>query len=146
MPQNFQDFYKLAAKRLLELTSGFVKAMRWVQGASGPQSPLGAVGYFWSPDKTTWYNLPAGFQLSMKTSRGIDLSTEAIAQVRNVWLSQAEPLGHELIREALDIVRPNQRSALLIGISALETGLKEYIQLRVKYANLILEKMPSLGP
>ena len=60
-----------------------------------------------------------------------------------MWLSQAEPLGHELIREALDFASSNPRSALLIGVSALETGLKEYIQFRVKYSDLILEKMPS---
>jgi hypothetical protein len=143
MPQNFQDFYHLTVKRLLESTSGFVKTLRWVQGASGPQSPLAGVAYYWSVDKTTWFDMPSGLTAAMKQNRGIDLSGKAIAQARDVWLSQTEPLGHELIREALDIVRPNPRSALLIGISALETGLKEYIQFRVKYADLILEKMPS---
>jgi hypothetical protein len=52
------------------------------------------------------------------------LSDDVLADVR---MDVVEPLGHELLREALDLQHSNPRAALVIGIAALEVGLKECV-------------------
>ena len=77
-------------------------------------------------------------------SRGIDPTPNTIHQVSDVLAAaHGEPIGHELIREAFDNVPMNPRSALLIGVSALETGLKDYTRSRIPYSEILLEDMPS---
>lgn len=88
--------------------------------------------------------MPHNFGVMLEQPRGMNMSATAVEEVRDVWLSgQREPLAQELIREAFDIATGNPRSGLLIGLSALETDLKEYIAFRVKNSDIILEKLPA---
>ncbi len=55
--------------------------------------------------------MPHELSARVEQLRPIDVSPEAIDKVREVWASDdAEPLGHELIREALDIASTNPRN------------------------------------
>lgn len=54
-----------------------------------------------------------------------------------------EPLSHELFREAWNQKDLNLRSALVIGITALETGIKDLISELVPDAEWLIKNIPS---
>lgn len=144
MPARFQEQYAGWQNSLSELVTSFVKTIRWVQATAGNQRPFGQIGYYWSVDKTEWQTMPSSFGVMIEQPRGINMSKTAVEEARDIWLSgQREPLAQELIREAFDVATGNPRSGLLIGLSALETGLKEYIAFRVENSDIILEKLPA---
>ncbi len=62
-----------------------------------------------------------------------------------LWESQdaQEPLAHQLLREAKNIVGQNRRSALLICYSALEVGVKQHISNCVPDAAWLATNSPS---
>lgn len=66
---------------------------------------------------------------------------QSVRLARNSQKGNIEPLGHELIREAFDISHQVPRSSFMIGVSALETGLKNYVQFRVPNSDILLEKI-----
>ncbi len=55
---------------------------------------------------------------------------------------QEEPLAHVLWREGWDQRLANRRSALLLGVTALEVGVKQFISSRVPPADWLLEEAP----
>jgi hypothetical protein len=144
MPRRFQEFGSRIHHELADLARRFIKTIRWMQRTSGKQSPFAHVSFQWSTDKVSWQAMPYAFHARILFGQGIDTSQSAVNELKQLWLSgQDEPLAHELIREAMDVFHTNPRSALLIGVTAIETGLKRYIQLRVPKSEIILEKMPS---
>lgn len=144
LPRKFQALSHEIKRQLSDYVHNFIKTLRWIQGASGGQSPFAFVQFQWSWDKASWHNMPHSIRVRITTPRGIDTSTQAIERIRAMWASEeSEPLAHELVREARDIANTNPRSALLIGVSALETGLKGYIQSIVPNSHIIIDKMPS---
>jgi hypothetical protein len=144
MPQSFQDISGQMLERLTDSVRSFVKTLRWAQATSGTQSPFAFVGYEWSSDKVSWHAMPHSISVRIGQSRGISTTSEDIKEITEILTAaHSEPLGHELIREAFDIASMNPRSALLVGVSALETGLKDYIRLRIPHSEILLEEMPS---
>lgn len=88
--------------------------------------------------------MPHSIRVRVTSPKAINPSREAIQIVEEIYdRKETEPLAHELLREARDVATANPRSALLICVSALETGLKTYIQAIVPHSGIILEKMQS---
>ncbi len=143
-PEAFRDYHSETRQMLSDLAARFVKTSRWVHNASGGWSPFATFGFFWSPDKESWKSMPADFQVRMDIGRGMKIDSHSLAVIAQVWQDgYLEPLGHELVREALDVCQSNPRSALLIGISAIETGVKEYIHRLLPHSHILLEKIQS---
>ena len=126
------DFRVLAAKCCSAfLTLHDLLSNRYV-GSKRPPAHKARLGL---SDKASWYNMPHSMSVGIGQSRGIDPTPNTIHQVSDVLAAaHGEPIGHELIREAFDNVPMNPRSALLIGVSALETGLKDYTRSRIPYS------------
>ena len=55
----------------------------------------------------------------------------------------SEPLRHELLREATEQLARNPRSALVMGIAALEVGTKEFIEGRLPDAGWLVQEIPT---
>jgi hypothetical protein len=55
----------------------------------------------------------------------------------------SEPIGHSLYAEALELKSSNPKSALLIGIAALETGFKEFVARLAPDAAWLVENAPT---
>jgi hypothetical protein len=62
---------------------------------------------------------------------------DRIASARN------EPIAHELLREALHVQATSRRAALVLGMAALEAGVKGYVSDVVPHATWLLENIPS---
>jgi hypothetical protein len=144
MPTKFQELSRSVSNKLSGLAHKFIKTLRWTQGAAGPHSPFSHVGFQWSNDKVHWNTMPSEFYASLEVLVGLDVRPDAIRRVEEIGAcGEEEPFAHELMREAFDIAATNPRSALLIGCSALETALKEYLNLVVPNSYIILEEVPS---
>ena len=57
--------------------------------------------------------------------------------------NEAQPIGHELLREAFITRNANPRSALIVAVAALEVGVKEYIAARAPDAEWLAFNLPS---
>lgn len=144
-PSNFQNLYSEMYTELAEILKTYVCTLRWAQNASSKQSPFGHISFEWSFDKQIWSSMPHNFSFSIEQHTGLQL--KSLALITKLWTEQRfEPLAHELLREAFDVLHTNPRSALLIGATALETGLKHYINFLLPNSNILLEKMPSPSP
>lgn len=143
MPQQYQIFQRSVDSGLRDLAQKFITTLRWYQAASGRHNPFAHVSSEWSEDGATWYTLPSTISSRAEVLQGVDTRFAVLAEI----LSEGdEPFAHELIREARDLTRSAPRSALLIAMSAIETGLKHYVAYLVPNADSLLEKMPSPSP
>jgi hypothetical protein len=144
-PNNFQDIQREMNSKLHDLIESYIKTLRWVQRASGKQAPLAFVSFEYSFDRQNWHSMPNNSYVTVHSPKPIKL--KALDSVTELWTqNKFEPLAHELLREAFDVLRSNPRSALLIGSTALETGLKHFIDFLLPNAGILLEKMPSPPP
>ncbi len=54
-----------------------------------------------------------------------------------------EPAGHELLREAWNLRHDSPRSALMLGVAALEVGVKEFVSKLVPQSEWLCFEMPA---
>lgn len=144
MPRAFQSRSKEIRNELSNLIKNFFTTFRWVLKISGPHNPYSFVDFQFSQNKEAWESIPASWTVSIVQKKPIVIGKEKQGPIKKLWIEGSrEPLGHELIREAQNIFSSNPRSALLIGCSALETGLKKYIAFGIPKSEILLEEIPS---
>ena len=102
-------------------------------------------GLQFSLDRTQWQHLPYfGHELDTwsEVHALIDPSQKVeLDQYTMTGISQ--PLGHELLREAFTTRSKNPRSSLLVTMTALEVGVKEYIADLVPSAEWLAFHVPT---
>ncbi len=78
-------------------------------------------------------------------ARGIVWSDPNVLALNNMWSNKEiqEPLGHELLREAVTVSESSPRSALLILCSALEVAVKQHISFMVPDSTWLIMEAPS---
>jgi hypothetical protein len=77
-------------------------------------------------------------------SAGVPLTYSAAARVQALLdVGAVEPLGHHLLREARGVWMTNPRSAVVIAVAAIETGLKRLIAELVPDTRWLLESLQS---
>jgi hypothetical protein len=136
---------------LFQATRKVTGALRWRYGILGPHSPYAAQEDEWSFDAEQWHPLPSGMQLRVELGpRATVHVTPDVKADTEALLSSgvAESLGHELFREAWAIRKESPRSALVIGVAALEAGFKKFVADLVPEAAWLMENVqtPPLVP
>ena len=144
LPEGFRSFSENAVRELRDHLTRTVRVMRWRQAGAGPHSPFSHTAQRFSLDGTTWHPLPMTLlgYVSLQGSlsfRGRDW--EQIVDI--VARGGDEPFSHELYREAWEQRTQNPRSALLLGIAALEIGIKECVAELVPDAEWLVLEAPS---
>lgn len=135
-----QDLKRELSQSLEEL----VKCVRWTQDSSGGHQPTGFVSFCWSKDGDDWHAVPHDMGVKVSRLKNIRLSPSDLSLALDLHgRKEFEPLGHELVREANQLVRGSPRSALLIAFTALEAGLKSTYIHFVPDAKRLVEEMPS---
>jgi hypothetical protein len=133
--------------RATEYVRRVTKLLRWKVGIpSSHHNPIhSGRDTTWSDDGTTWNLLPGGIRMSLLWSGGFKFPDDALFDAAKEMLvaGEAEPLGHELLREALTIQNDNPRSSLLIGVTAAEVGLKSFIGKMIPHAEWLAMHVPS---
>jgi len=88
--------------------------------------------------------MPDTLTATLEALENLRASTEVCEEVRTlVDRGVAEPIGHELFREAWPQRGANPRSALIMGVAAAESGFKECVADLVPDARWIVEHAPS---
>jgi hypothetical protein len=128
MPQSFRQFADALGAEISDAASAALGALRWRSRALGSQRILSARPIEWSLDDEEWEMLPTSTGVTIVDVPRIEVSHEAAHELQ-VLLDEgvSEPLAHALLREGWSQRRENPSSALLIGIAALEIGIKEYV-------------------
>jgi hypothetical protein len=125
-----------------------VSALRWRCGVSdGPLSPLSDATYEFSIDGAEWRSIPryaASARIRFSRARRNLVEDEIQAGVADLLVrGKDEPLGYQLLREALELRKTHPRSALVIGIAAIEVGFKHFVADLVPDAAWLAIEAPS---
>ncbi|MDB4963443.1 MAG: hypothetical protein JWP01_3442 [Myxococcales bacterium] len=145
-PQGLRDSLGEIRDELETAALTVVALVRWRMDARGGHDPVREDrGVRFSFDGTNWWRLPDPsheMESWSETHAVIDAQIHAeLEQYTARNLSQ--PLGHELLREAFSTRSKNPRSALIVTMTALEVGVKEYIADLVPDAEWLAFEAPS---
>ena len=136
LPEDLQTLCVSAGRKLQQHAVRFVRLLRWLEKADGPDRILShedpRFRLYWKTTQESFRSVPWPKQGSIVSEMGGGLtwSDEDRQALSQLWKNpgREEPLGHQLLREAKEIAEHNPRSALLICYSALEVGLKQHIE------------------
>jgi hypothetical protein len=117
----------------------------WTHGRDSPLDPFGSIQAWYSESGEQWH------KYSIARSIGLDIlsaTTSIYATnvrvdeiVQKVEAGAEEPLGRQLFREAWSQAHENPRSALVIGVTAAEVGLKRLIGTLIPQANWLVQEI-----
>lgn len=144
IPELFYSFATQVHKEMYDYAIRIVRVLRWRANASCPHNPVCGNTSEFSLDGNEWMPLPLPPAYYIDLERDVRISKEiGIEIVEEVQAGNDEPLAHVLLREAWNGRKASPRSALLIGISAAEVGLKQSISKLIPEASWILSNLPS---
>jgi hypothetical protein len=145
MPQAFQEFARQLRGELFAAAAAALGLLRWRRRTLGSPRPFLSRGAFWSEDGEAWDHLPANTSLEVQAGGPcLELRPETAAELQSLIESHAvEPLGHVLFREAWSQRRVNPRGSLLMVMTALEVGVKQYITHCMPETEWLMDNVPS---
>jgi hypothetical protein len=144
MPEGFQTFAAQVYSELDEAAEAVVGVLRWRSRSLGAPQPFSSRGVECSVDGAAWDWMPSTASAHISADDRVGLTPGAVAELEALLgAGQTEPLGHVLFREAWSQRHSNRRSSLLLGMSALEIAVKEYITACVPDAEWLALNLPS---
>lgn len=144
LPKGAKPWFRQIKDELSDQLFNFVKQLRWVQNTAGGHWPFASVGAFWSLDGEEWNRFPSKSSLRIHQHRPIEASDAARVRMAAIVTNRAhEPISHDLIREAGELVHRAPRSALLVAFAALETGTKLQLTRMIPDASALIDRLPS---
>ncbi len=145
LPTSMQSFLDQVSRELHAATRRVVDLLRWRKAYEGPHQPFSFRTAKWSFDNVNWHTTPYSTRAHIWTSLSNLRIDEANRKLVQELLDKEieAPLSDTLYREAWEQRRKNPRSALLIGLSSLEVGVKHLIGERVPDASWLIEELPA---
>ena len=145
LPDSIADYGTAASLEVASRMRRTFELVRWRSNASLPNHPFEYVGAEFSVDDgTTWLRLPLKPQATLRKPAALLFDAEAASSLQALAMAAVdEPVAHHLLREASDIATANPRSAIVIGVAAVEAGFKHLVQELVPPSAWLVEKMPS---
>jgi hypothetical protein len=142
---SLQDFLSETRNGLAFSLRFAVGVLRWRLGHAGPLDPVSVLRVAWSSnDSENWHIFPRKTSGRLVRMDIPEITREVSKDVQGlVDQLTLEPLAHELWREAWDQRRTNPRSAMLIGMAALEVGIKQFAARRIPDAGWLLAEAPA---
>jgi hypothetical protein len=145
-PESYRSIVDNTERFLLDYAHRTVSAIQWrlrIRGAHGP-FPL-RQRLFWSLDGERWQVTPG---VSGFTDEDLFATPEIKETLRHeleslVKARDADPIGHELLREAFNLRSVSPRSAFILAVASLECGFKQYVSKRIPEAAWLMENIPS---
>lgn len=138
------DFCNEIKKELDEYASRVFKLIRWRSNSSGPANQIYGTEYLFSFDGKQWHRLPHTQGVFIDVHRFISVTDSSKKEILEFFqIGIDEPLGHSLFREAWRLQKSNPRSSIIMGISALEIGIKECISNLQPETLWLLENSPT---
>lgn len=128
-----------------------VKVFRWLVDLPFNIDKRGKnVELHWSYNKSRWEKVPQNVEPSYSIiglyggSATDVVNNELIKSIIAANINQEEPLAHDILLEAFTLMNNgNLRAAYVLGYSALEVGVKHYIQKKAPMTSWLIDNMPS---
>lgn len=144
-PQPYRSFVDTVQMELADYAKRTIAVLQWrtsIEGVPDPRQQHGRLE--WSFDGQDWRATPGiGGMVAGMVLAFYPVHDAVQTQIENlVKNGQAEPLGHELFREAWSQRERNPRSALILGIAAAEVGFKQCIVDLVPTTQWLAENLP----
>jgi hypothetical protein len=144
MPESLRTFANRLDAEIHGAVTDAVGILRWRSRTLGPRHPLSSTFIEWTLDGETWHPMPVSGDATLGDVSRLDVTTATAAELQALLdASQLEPLAHALFREAWSQRYANPSSSFLIGMAALEIGVKHYIAACVPAATWLAEHVPS---
>jgi hypothetical protein len=144
LPNGAKPWFGQIRAKMSEQLFTFIKMLRWVQNTTGGHRPFASVGTYWSMDGEEWNHFPSSIYVKIRQPRPIEASDTARVKMAAIVGNCAhEPISHDLMREARELVERTPRSALLVAFAALETGIKGQLKRMIPDASNLIDEMPS---
>ena len=147
LPASIQLICERAASEMNCQLIRFMKLLRWRQDLDGPALPFDREPVlYWKVSEDVYHYVPSKSQSFSSRGRiGIRWGDDDVENFSDIWSTDGvvEPLAHELLREARSLLGAADRSALLIGFSALESGVKQHIAQMLPDASWLVFEVPA---
>lgn len=105
LPKSAKTWFRQVRAEMSEQLANFVRMMRWVQNATGDHRPFASVGTYWSLDGEDWSHFPFDINAKIWQPRPIQASDAARVRIAAIVNDRVhEPISHDLIREARELV------------------------------------------
>jgi hypothetical protein len=137
----------LVSRRMHLFLEEFLRLVRWRNGVYGHHNLIRCSedGLQSSVDGTTWKHV-IGFgsvTVSIELS-SVPYQAQVFNQIKEmIRAEEYEPIGHELLREAWNLKAPSPRSALMLGVAALEVGVKDFVARMVPKSEWLCFELPN---
>ena len=146
LPDAFRSFSDRALFEHSDHARRTVRVLRWRHGTCGSPRALACSGSLCSLDGIDWMHMPEGIRLQLGGSEpsGFLVYPSVRNQVEEmVRQGTDEPIGHELFGEAWEQLMGSSRSALIMGMAAVEAGFKQCVATLVPDAAWLADNLPS---
>lgn len=134
------------SNRSREWAGRALQTLRWQCALPyGPNIEAHLCRVFWSHDGKTWIKCPPETpgRISIRRVYGNSMSTMVSETEAVLNENRQSPLAYGMISEAYSLCGDAPRSALVIGIAALEIAVKDFISTRVPKARWLATKAPT---
>lgn len=144
-PQHFRSFVQGVNRELHDFANRTSATLRWRCNVDfGPHNPLSGAFLQWSTDPTAWHTAPIDTHVHGEVRYPLRASARMLSDVLGIVKNGgSEPLHHNLFREAWEQRLTNPRSALVIGIGAVEVAVKRCIGTLVPDAEWLAINAPA---
>jgi hypothetical protein len=138
-------------KRIRAVSQSTIVMLNWTHGLDGLPDPYGLAYAWYSNDGNKWFQYSEVRRIELllgEATTSIYARNVKIDEVvRKVEAGAEEPLARQLFREAWSQIGINQRSALVIGVSAAEIGLKTLISALIPGTDWLMQEIttPPVG-
>lgn len=145
LSQGCIDFAKSAYNDLNSFATRTFRAIRWRENIKGNNHFYSDIKFYWSLNGDDWRPFPFGMSAKVRIVNRLSISSDLKEfAFQTVSSGKSEPLAYELLRESKNLsYNRHSRSALLIGIAAIETGVKQCIAYLKPDTQWLIENMPS---
>jgi hypothetical protein len=146
LPEGMRSLIDQVRADLYESARRATFVLRWKHALAGPHNPFRShgLGAEWSLDGSAWYLLPGDTGLRGEPVPYVYPFPEVQHELQALLDAGAdEPIAHQLFREAWDNRFRNRRSALVIGVAALEVGVKAFLARLVPSSEWLVINLPT---
>ncbi len=146
-PPNYRSFVDSVRQRLLDAVARCVSAIQWRYNMRGSHHAVKGDGNLkWSMDGHDWHAMPGIAAGVVATDVVTFLGAKQFPDESLLTLLQSgveRPLGHELLREAVQLRVTSARGAFVVAIMAAEVGLKHCIGRLAPNAEWLIREIQS---
>lgn len=145
VPENYADYLSHIENDLKSAARQIIGLLRWTNNFLSPHDPFGIRGAYWSIDNMHWYHFPVHFKLFLtRQGHTLHLQTQDLNRIKILFEDDIyEPVYHELFREAWSQRVENPKSAIAIGVAAVEVGVKILISRIIPDTKWLVEHLPA---